>query len=372
MSPDPFDSARRALYGLIILQFLWTGSELHGQANSGDLARIVDGAVLAEMERQKLVGVSVGIIQNSRVVYTQGYGFANLKTRVPVDDNSIFNWASNSKPFMAVAAMQLIQNGQLELDKPIETYIPDLPDHVKPITTRQLLCHQSGIPHYTNGKIVSSGKKVDVHQELDPLNAINRFVMSPLIFEPGTKTDYSSHAYVLLSAVVQSAGKEPIDRQLLMRIGKPLNLKSMQLDVPFDGQKNWVSAYRSAEGQPQEVPDYAHFWKHGAGGYKSDVKDFARFAQALMNYELISADTSKIMWTLQKTSTGETSTFGLGVSVEGKGKSLKISHGGSQDETKTRMVIYPNQKHGIVVMCNTQSCDPGQISTAIYKAINQR
>ncbi len=359
----------RGFVVLILLVFLSTGVAAQGVFVK---SQAVDRAVIAEMEKLQAVGVAIGIIRNSKVVYTKGYGLANLRTRTPVTRDTIFNWASNSKPLIAIAAMQLVQNAQLDLDTTIGTYISSLPNHLKHITTRQLLCHQSGIPHYTNGEVIPSGKKVSPREELDPLNSLQRFVMSPLVFVPGSKTEYSSYAYVLLTAVVQAAGKKPIDQQLLIRIVKPIGLKTFQLDMPFKRQRSWVTAFKIKNGIPEEVPDYAHFWKHGAGGYKSNVTDFARFAAAVANMELIDEKTTIQMWTPQTTSDGASSIYGLGVVVSSKGQSLKISHNGSQDETRTRMVVYPNQKHGIVVMCNTQGCNPGQISTAIYDAMSKR
>lgn len=332
----------------------------------------VDEAVITELRKQHVVGVAIGIIQNNKVVYTKGYGFSQLKTRRAVTNDTVFNWASNSKPVIAIAAMQLVQNGILDLDKPIGAYIPSLPVHLKKITTRHLLSHQSGIPHYRNGKVIASAKRISPLKDIDPFISLNRFIMSPLIFEPGTRTEYSSYAYILLTAIVQAVGNRPIDQQLSTRIEKPIGLKSFQLDMPFMDQHNWTDAYKIRNGKVQKITDYPHFWKHGAGGYKSDVKDFSRFALALMNKELISTTTTTTMWTPQKLNNGRSSTYGLGVRVSGRGRNLKVSHNGSQDETRTRMVLYPNQQHGVVVMCNTQGCKPGKISTAIYSALSKR
>lgn len=203
----------------------------------------IDHAIDDLMLQKNLVGVAIGLIQDGKIVYTKGFGKVNIASGVEVTENSVFNWASNSKPVMAVLAMQLVQEHMLDLDQPIVNYLPNLPGHLQKITTRQLLCHQSGIPHYTNGKIISSNEKVKEADELNPALSVNRFILSPLIFEPGSKTDYSSYAYVLLSAVVQSAGGKPIANQLDERIVGPLHLSSFQLDLPRDNQPNWVTAY---------------------------------------------------------------------------------------------------------------------------------
>ena len=339
--------------------------------NDSEFKRAVDKTVLKEMKRQKIVGVSVGLISDNKIVYTKGYGFADLEERIPFDENTVINWASNSKPVMAVLAMQLVQYGQLDLDQTIDNYLADLPEHLHAVTTRQLLCHQSGMPHYSNGKIVPAEGFVKPTGEQDPVAAMNRFLQSPLIFKPGTKKDYSSYAYVLLSAVVQAAGNEPIATQLSTRIKDRLNLESFQMDVPFDNQENWSKPYRLVDGKPVELPDEANYWKHGAGGYKSNVKDFAKFANSFMKSRLLNRRTLGQMMKPQATSDGTKTDMGLGVYVAGSGKSLKISHNGSQPETKTRMVVYPNQKHGVVVMCNGKYAKPGTISTAIYGALKK-
>ena len=335
------------------------------------LRKAVDGAVEKELERQNLVGVSVGIISRKRVVYTKGYGFGDIEAGVRFSENTISNWASNSKPVMAVLAMQLVQSGKLDLDKSIDNYLPDIPEHLHAITTRQLLCHQSGIPHYSNGKIIRPKQQAKPAEEHDPSIAMKRFIQSPLIFKPGAKREYSSYAYVLLSAVVQAAGEEPIADQLANRISTPLDMSSFQMDVPLDNQENWSHAYRLRGGKMVRVGDEANYWKHGAGGYKSNVKDFSEFAASFMKAQLMSVKTTVQMMTIQNTSDGKPTTMGLGVFVSGSGDSLKVSHNGSQPEVKTRMVIYPNKGHGVVVMCNCNHADPGKISTAIYGALKK-
>lgn len=342
------------------------------QRNRPNVAKVVDDAVKKEMERQNIVGVSVGLIIKSRVVYAKGYGFADIEAGSPFTEDTIINWASNSKPVVAILAMQLVQSGRLDLDKTIDNYIPDLPENFHHITTRHLLCHQSGIPHYSNGKVVRGESYRADNDESDPNVALQRFLLSPLIFKPGVKKDYSSYAYILLSAVVQAAGDEPIASQLSSRISEPLKMDSFQMDVPFENQENWSMAYRvNKKGEASLVPDEANAWKHGAGGYKSNVKDFAAFARWLMKATLINAKTTKLMMTPQSTNDGEPTTVGLGVFVTGSGNSLKVSHNGSQNETKTRMVMFPKRKHGIVVMCNCEHADPGKITTAIYGALKR-
>jgi serine beta-lactamase-like protein LACTB len=330
----------------------------------------IDSAVQAEMEKQQAVGVAVGVIEQGKIVYLQGYGLADREAKKPVTINTVFNWASNSKPLAAVAAMQLVDQRLLDLDADVRKYVPEFPDKAKTITTRHLLAHQSGIPHYANGLVLPTLRRYDTPQPyLDPVLALDRFNRSALIFSPGEKQAYSSYAYILLSAVVQRAGQESFTRQVQDRIATPLGMASLTLDVEAKDQPHWSAGYiKSSTGAIVRAKDDANYWKHGAGGYKSNVKDFARWAQALLNHELVSADAERQMWTLQKLTNGSPGTYGLGFVVEQQ-NGLKISHNGSQDEVTTRMVLYPESRRGVVVMTNCKFAKPGEISTVIFKAL---
>lgn len=351
---------------LLLITFSLPAQTTEPKLSPAQIAR-VDAAVKKEMEKQGLVGVAVGVLQQGNIVYLQGYGLADREKKLPVTTQSIFNWASNSKPLCAVVAMQLVEQGKLDLDIDVRQYVPEFPVKEHPITMRQLLCHQSGIQHY--GIVVPTKRSYSQKLPyLDPVLALDVFNRTPLIYQPGEKTVYSSYAYLLASAVVQGAGKEPFGKQIEKRITGPLEMTSMQLDMDFADQPNWTVGYTKEAGQVVRAKEEAHYWKHGAGGYKSNIGDFARWAQALIHHRLVSPAIEKQMWARQKTSDGKLSTYGLGFAVDDQ-NGLKVSHGGKQDETTTRLIIYPDKKHGIVVMTNCGFGDPAAISTAIYQAL---
>jgi len=366
---------------IVAVVFLSSEQSLFGvQADAqlnGKQKKAIDAAVSRELKEQVIAGAAIGVIRHGKIVYVKAYGSANLADNIPVTTKTVFNYASNSKPVMAILAMQLVEKGMLDLDEDIRKYVPEFPAKEKGvITTRQLLCHQSGVVHYMNGKVIESNEKWKNGRDIDPVLSINRFADSPLIFKPTEKISYSSHAYVLLSAVVQRAGGMPIADQISNRITKPLGMSSFQLDLPLDPndekQKQWTTGYRKIRGDKLvAVRDFAHYWKHGAGGYKSNIEDFARWAAALINGDLVNKKTESIMWTAQKTADGKTTAYGLGFGISNQNGALKVSHGGSQDETKTRLVLYPKSESGVVVLCNTNHANPGKISTAIYAALRE-
>ncbi|MBA4019486.1 MAG: penicillin-binding protein [Pirellula sp.] len=337
---------------------------------SAEDAAAVDEAVAEQMEKQGLVGVAVGLLHRGEIVYLKGYGLADRERRTPATTATVFNWASNSKPLCAVAAMQLVEQGRLDLDADVRTYVPEFPDHGTRITMRELLCHQSGIPHYSNGRVVPGAQRNPRTRPLtDPLYALDMFSESPLLFTPGKKTSYSSYAYILASAVAQRAGVGSFAEQVQARIAQPLGMKSLQIDVATNGQPHWATGYlENDDGDVVRATELANYWKHGAGAYKSNIADFARWARALLHRRLLKPQTYREMWRPQPLTSGTATTWGLGFTVEQQ-NGLKVSHNGKQDEATSRLVLYPDAQHGIVILTNCGHGEPGAISTAIYQAL---
>jgi serine beta-lactamase-like protein LACTB, mitochondrial len=330
----------------------------------------IEKAVVAEMEKQGLVGAAVGVVQDGTVVYAKGFGFADREKKTKATVDTIFNWASNSKPLAAVLAMQLVEQGKLDLDADVRKYVPEFPAKDKTFTTRQILCHTCGIPHYSNGKIVAPKNWSFKKDEMDPLDGLARFADSPLIFSPGERLSYSSYGYVLLSAVIQRSGGEPFVDQVRKRIVEPLAMKSFQWDVASNGQPHWSHGYmrHPLTKQVGLAKEEAHAWKHGAGGFKSNVRDFAAFAAALNESKLVKKETERLMWTNQKTNDGKSIAYALGFVVQRKGE-LTVSHGGSQNETKTQLVLEPNRRRGVVVMSNCGYAHPPAITNVVWDAV---
>jgi serine beta-lactamase-like protein LACTB, mitochondrial len=325
--------------------------------SADEIARI-DGAVRAEMGRQQLVGVAGGVIRDGEIAYLQGYGLADREHHRSMTTASVVNWASNSKPMAAVMAMQLVDEKRLDIDADGRTYVPEFPDKGVKITPRLLMCHESGMVHYKNGKVVGTERRYATAEPFrDPALALDVFNQSPLLFTPGAKTSYSTYGYILLSAVIQRAGGEAYDEQIQRRIAEPLGMKSLQLDAAKTDAPEWSAEYTRVLGAVIRAPEEANDWKHGGGGFKSDIADFAKWAQALARHRLVSAAAEKTMWTRQRLNGGELTEWGLGFGVRPAADGLTISHGGQQDEATSHMSIVPAKGAGLVILCNCGFAD---------------
>lgn len=337
-------------------------------------AAAIDAAVEAGMRRDGAVGVAVGVIENGEIVYLKGYGYADREKKIPVTTQTMFRWASVSKPVTAIAAMQLVERGKLDLDADVRRYVPEFPDKGVKITLRDVLRHQAGIVHYDNGPVIRTEKTyADAHPYADVVVALDTFKDSPLVNAPGAKYAYSTHGYILASAVVQRAGAEPFAQQVRERIIEPLHLSTMQPDYQWLAIANRAVGYRKDGEAVVPSTDTDVSWKLGGGGYISDVGDFAAFAKGLIDGRLVGAQTAAQMWTRQTLRDGTPTNYGLGfnVGVVGDGERLRVAHDGSQEKTRTRLEIYPRERRGVVIMTNSEWVDPHPYSEAVFLALQQ-
>lgn len=335
-----------------------------------DKVAVVDKVVQEAFDNGKLVGLAVGIIENGQVAYLKGYGLADRDSNVPVDTKTMFRWASVSKPVTAVAAMQLVEKGQLDLEADVCTLVPEFPKKDSTITTRQLLCHQAGIVHYSNGKVVKTKRQyLMANPFVDVILALDNFKESPLVNKPGEKYSYSTHGYILASAVVERAGKKSFALQVQDRIAKPLGMKSFRPDYQWEQIPYRAVGYVKKGDEIKTSTDTDVSWKLGGGGFISNIEDFARFANGLINRKLVSEETETKMWTPQKLADGTPTNYGLGFNVQAKDGKLRVSHGGAQEKTRTMMIIMPKEKRGVVLMTNSEWAKPAEITDELLKEV---
>lgn len=354
-----------------LLVILVLAARTLAQAPGLDAAKI-DEAVNAEMAKQKLVGVAVAVVVDGKLALSRGYGLADRERKVPVTDATLFRWASVSKPLTAVAAMQLVQQGKLGLDDDVRKHVPEYPDKGAVITVRHLLCHQGGVVHYTNGPVVRTERKYDVeHPFADVVLALDTFKESPPVAKPGEKYSYTTHGYILLSAVVQRAGGQPFADQVRERIAKPAGMTTLRPDYQWETIPGRAVGYRRKGDDVVTSVDDDVSWKLGGGGYLSNAADMARFGAALIERKLVNAETEALMWEPQKTADGKATTYGLGFGIDREGGRLRVSHSGAQEKTRTQLIVLPKERRAVAVMTNSEYGRPGEVAKAVLTAIKE-
>src|SRR6188474_3367109 len=189
--------AAALLIGVLSSTTVWAQAAAPATLGPEQIARI-DAAVTALMSRKNIPGLSVAVVADNRLRWSKAYGLAD-EHAVPVKTETVFRLASTSKPLTAVAVMQLADAGKLDLDAPVQKYVPSFPVKSAPITARQLLGHLSGIRHY-------KGDEYDGTRNYPTLaDALEIFKDDPLENEPGAKFTYTTYGYTLLGAVIEGA-----------------------------------------------------------------------------------------------------------------------------------------------------------------------
>ena len=332
----------------------------------------LDGILEGELQKQSLVGAALGVIVDGEVAYLRGYGLADRENKIPVTRKTLFRWASISKCLTSVTAMQLYERNLLDLSRDVRSYTPEFPDKKALITPRDLLCHQGGIVHYSNGKVIHTRRQYDVpHPFESVVLALDTFRESPLVNQPGEKFSYTTHGYILLSAVIERAGKEKFASQVEKRIARPLGMTTLQPDYQWKHIPHRAVGYRKKNKKVVPSTNTDVSWKLGGGGFISNIDDLALFAKGLINGKLVKPETERLMWTPQKLKDSKSTTYGYGFNIKGTGKELQVAHSGGQEKTRTRMVIFPGKRMGVVVMSNSEHCNSKSLAAAAIGALEE-
>jgi len=340
----------------------------------------VHSAVKMEADRQNAVGVAVGVLIDGKIAFYSSTGYQDRESQIPVSRSTMFRWASISKSLTAITLLQLAENDVLSLDQTVNQFLVHYPSQQTSdgkshdITLEQLLTHQAGIVHYTNGVVIGTPRNyVRPHPSRHVRLALNGFNQSLLLNVPGNAYSYTTRGYILLSAIVEQAAGRPFHVQVERMIAKPLAMNTLQPDYQWKRIQNRAVGYRkSTTGEIVVSSDTDVSWKLGGGGFISNIDDLAKFAEGLLQRKLVSQETQTTMFTRQTIADGTVTNYGLGFqAMEFNGRQT-IGHGGSQEKTKTRLAIDLGMNNGVVVMSNSEYVDTSQFAEVIFKAISEK
>lgn len=322
----------------------------------------VDALAARFLESSGAPGLSIAVVDDLQVAYQRGYGRADVENDVPATPESVYRLASISKMLTAVAVLQLVESGKLDLAAPIQTYVPEFPRKEWPLSAEHLLKHQGGIRHY-RGREAESAEHYDRVRD-----ALCVFQDDPLLFAPGEKFSYTTYGYNLLGAAVEGASGQDYVSYVRLRIAEPAGMKSLRPDHPGEIIPHRAAGYR--RGPPPDralqndvAVDVSN--KIPGGGWCSTPGDLARFAIALVDERLVSHATLERMWTPQPTAGGEPTLAGFGCFVQGEGDDRRVSHSGGQPKVSTLLVIWPRRRQAVALMCNLRGAELDPLAEAI-------
>jgi CubicO group peptidase (beta-lactamase class C family) len=329
---------------------------------------MIDAYLTSEIARQKIPGLSLGVMRDGKIVKAKGYGLANVELDVPVKPESIFQTGSVGKQFTSMAFMMLVEEGRIHVDDKVSRYFPDAPDTWSQITVRNLLTHTSGIHDYESENSIKPGGPINMRQDYTEDELYKKIAAMPLDFQPGEKWQYSNSGYVLLGFLIHKVTGEFYGRFLQQRIFQPLGMKATRIISEADIIPNRCAGYALLGGVLRNQEWVSPTMNTTAdGALYTDIPDMAKWDAALYTEKLVSKASLDQIWTPVELNNGKTYPYGFGWDLTEVNGHRLIEHGGAWQGFTTQISRYVDDKLTVVVLTNLDSghSDPEKIAHTV-------
>jgi CubicO group peptidase (beta-lactamase class C family) len=301
--------------------------------------------------RNITTGAIAGYSVNGETIWKSAVGYANKKNNTEFTSNTITRIASITKLFTAVGVMQLVEQDLVNIDEPIQKYVPSFPKKKKgTITVRHLLEHTSGINGYKNNKERESKKEYP-----RMVDAMNVFKNRKLKFKPGTAYSYTTYGYVILGVLIENVTGKTYEAYIQENVLDKAGMKNTKLDKFGTVVENKSSLYhRDRKGRIKEAATNNLSNRIPAGGYYSTVDDLLAFGNAIINHTLIQESTLTLM-TQNNGLKKEGNPHAIGWFMYGgkQNPSGALGHSGGQTGVSGQIIIIPGTKTVSVALANT-------------------
>ncbi|HUA16339.1 MAG TPA: serine hydrolase domain-containing protein [Verrucomicrobiae bacterium] len=362
-----------ATAGLILFVLFYAAlvPAAHAQAPqlSPEKRSAIEAAVAKFMASTHVPGVSVAVVEHGTYEWADGFGFADLENNSPASEHTLYRLGSISKSLSATGAMELWEQGKLDLDAPVQKYCPAFPQKPWPITTRQTMGHLAGIRHYKGGPDdleINNTRHFD-----DPIQAgLDFFKNDPLLSQPGTQFHYSTQGYTLVGCVIEGASGAKYVDYMQKNVFEPAGMEHTLVDNRFRIIPYRTRFYSKTDSGTVENADFLDSsYKIPGGGWLSSAGDMAKFEVAILSDKLIKRSTRDLMWTPLKPTDGKKDDYALGWATGDDDGIATAAHSGGQQGTSTFFVLAPQQGAGVVVLTNMDDLNPREVGIEILKVL---
>jgi CubicO group peptidase (beta-lactamase class C family) len=343
---------------VLALSLFWFNLIYAQQKSDRKLAAEFD-KVLAEQFKPNEPGVTALVSRNGKVIYKKAFGMANLELNTAIKVDNIFRIGSLTKQFTAVAILQLMEQGKLDLQDEITKFIPDYPMQGAKITIEHLLTHTSGIQNYTAMKDYQERMALD----LKPSEMIDHFKDQPLRFAPGTKWEYSNSNYFLLGYIIEKISRKPYSEYIEKNLLKPAGMTRSLYASNEKLVKNKVEGYSKNEKSFEIAPAISMTQPYAAGSILSTIEDFFKWNQAVLANKLVKKESLAKAFTNYKLADGKESNYGYGWRFGNIYDSPSIWHGGGINGFGTMGLYLPKEDVFVAVFANCDCYTPKEIAS---------
>jgi CubicO group peptidase (beta-lactamase class C family) len=313
--------------------------------------------LFAAWNRADSPGCGVGVSRNGAVIFEHGYGLASLERRVPVTSSTVFHLASITKAFTAMSVLLAAERGVLSLDDDVSKYVPDWSAREHTVTIRHLLTHTSGVrdAYVLQGWAPNNGNTNDAF-----LKILAR--QRGLNFAPGSEYQYNNGGYLLLGTILARASGHTLGAFADANIFKPLGMIGAYFNGdPVRAAPDHASGYSPQEKGWRLVPDSSGY--AGNAGMMSSVRDLLLWAN---NFTDVRVGTPTLLASMQTASvltSGQTTQSGMGLGIGTYRGTRTLRASGGDVGIATELVMFPDHKAAVAVLCNMDSVVMGGLAT---------
>ncbi len=364
----------------------------------------------AGIAEQKLPGLSVAVGAGGGIVWAEGFGWADIKTRAPVTPDTRFRIGTASTVLTSAAVGVLLEKGRLTLDDEIQAYVPQFPKKQRTVTLRQLMAHTAGVG-------TDDGDDGPLFRQRceQPVEALRRFAQDALLFEPGTQYRHSKYGWILVSAAVEAAADRPFLTFMREQIFQPLGMdntgaeSSTKENPEAVGEPGEDAPFltifrqlileplglraRAAESATDPATVYFPGWGYdpliryglhvmlphnlscyaGSMAFFSTASDLVRFGLAVNGGKLLKPSTAQLLRTSQQLTSGQETGYGLGwdldtVTLAGEPAQAAGHDGELRGRRVVSFLLFPETGIVVAVMSNISYADTSALALQVAEA----
>lgn len=366
---------------------------------SAEQRAAVEKLVNTAMSRDEVPALTLAIALQGELVWSAGFGMADLENFVPATAKTKIRTASISKWLTATAALRLVEEGKLNLDASPQSYCKDYPEKPWPMSVRQLLNHTSGVRHYHGenaepqetdeqrralGELQHRERAGQITRYTDATAPVAVFADDPLVFEPGTSFRYTSHGYRLLGCVLEGASGETYRALMARTVFGPAGMQDTVDDDAWAIVPRRAAGYsRDAQGRLRRADMRDVSENLAAGGHLSTAPDLVAFALAFNAGRLLAPATQQLMFQPPMLAGKQDPSryagfgrpraneyYGLGVKVQTLPQGRRsLNHPGGQEGTSGCVELLPDIGFAVAVLMNKDESRNTRLCAAIRDAL---
>lgn len=315
-----------------------------------ELHQVIDSLAEEVIAQRIIPGFTVAVGIDGEAKFSKGYGKADIEAGKDATPHTVFGITSVTKQFTAAAILKLMEQGKIDLEKPIRFYLPEFHTQGNQVTVRNLLNHTSGTPSMKNTSSIEEENWFS--RDLSFQEMLNYFGHQPFEFKPGQKHSYNNFAYYLLGEIITRVSGMRWEKYMEQELFKPAKLNHTGIcdanSMPSTGAKTYLTGSEGFMIAPLINKNVLG----AAGALCSTAEDLIRWNYILHSGKIISPSSLQLMKSPTILSGGETINEGFGFYLEEMGGKMKISHGGALP-WGSYLSYYPEIGLSIAVLTNS-------------------